>query len=456
MSKIETQRLKLYHTEELLKAFSSSIRSRSLYPVGHPLLRISNERLVDIYEKFFENEDTWTVVLLGGEFVFDKVPLPKVSTFVRPLFRMMDNHKIESITVRKGIRTEEISSFIHLMQSGQDPWTSNQEVKKEFIADGIEHILIQRVDLPSELPTISVDTDEARDIYSSLKHALSRLYVSMVDAVKTPSLELIGVLKKRLIDAMIEDRFAIVSRLHTRHQPDDLSAHCVNTAIIAFMTGQSMGIDEDMLSDLFMAALLHDIGYADIPPRYENGTVYAAKDTRIYVEHPIRGMGILRNIPGLSHMAEMVAFEHHMQWDGKGFPQIRTKHKMNPASCFVSMASIYDKLMHGIEYTPPEKIPEKMIRLAGIEFEPHLLSNFITSIGVYPPGTYVRLTTDETALVVRNNRSDITRPVCRVITGHDGTEPEEIKQINLLDRDPGTGSYLASVKHSVTPDGIIN
>ena len=448
--------MKLYHTEELLKSFSSSIRSRSLYPVGHPLVRMSNERLVDIYDKFFEDEDTWTIVLLGGEFVFDKVPLTKVSTVVRPLFRLMDTHKIESITVRKGVRVEEISNFVQLLQGRSDPWNTDRDVKSEFIAEGIEHLLIHRVDLPSELPTISVDTDEARDIYSSLKHALSRLYVSLVDAVRPPSLELIGVLRKRLTDAMAEDRFAIVSRLHTRHDKDDLSAHSVNTAIIAYMTGQSMGIDEDLLADLFMAALLHDIGYTDIPPRYEDGTVYSSQDTRIYVEHPIRGMGIIRNIPGLSHMAEAVAFEHHMQWDGRGFPHIRSRHRMNSASCIVAMASIYDKLMHGMDYTPPEQIPEKMIRLAGIEFEPHLLANFITGIGVYPPGTYVRLTTGEIALVVRNNRSDITRPVCRILMSQDGSEPEETKQVNLLDRDKGTGSYLASVKQSVTADEIIH
>ena len=53
---------------------------------------------------------------------------------------------------------------------------------------------------------------------------------------------------------------------------------------------------------------------------------------------------------------------------------------------------------------------------------------FITLMGVYPPRSAVRLSTDEVAIVLTANRVDPVRPVVRIIAAADGqlVEPTDV------------------------------
>lgn len=453
MSKqVEAQRRKLQMTEELLKLFSSAIRSLTMYPHGHPLVKRSNARLVTALDEFFHDSLEWTIVLMGGEFVFEKVPLAKVSTLVGPMFRLMSHREIESITVKQGVTPMELAEFIDLLLTNDTVWANEADLKRKLDDGGITNITFRRVELPEEDDTVSTDTDEARDIYSSLKHAVTRFYMSLFDPRKFPSLDLINVLRARLVDSMAEDRFAIVSRLHTKHRDDDLVAHSINTAIMSYVTAQAMGLPPSTASDIFLAGLLHDIGIMDIPPKMEDGILLASKNKAIYLEHPMRAIGILRSITGVPSVAEVAAYEHHLQWDLKGFPKTDRKRRMSLAGCIVAIASQYDRYMHGETYSKPENIAHMILARAGTDYEPRVAAYFLSGIGVYPPGTFVKLTDDQVAVVVEPNRGDICRPYVKVLNKNEEEEVGIEHKKDLTEKDPATDGYLASIKSSILPN----
>ncbi|MCB1154330.1 hypothetical protein KDL45_11825, partial [bacterium] len=97
MSETAALRRNMSLTEEILKAFSLCLRNRSLYPEGHTILRVSDERLVEIYNDYFQSQESWTIVILGGEIVFEKVPLNRVSLLVRPLLKAAEERGISSL-----------------------------------------------------------------------------------------------------------------------------------------------------------------------------------------------------------------------------------------------------------------------------------------------------------------------------------------------------------------------
>ena len=454
MSQIESQRYKLHLTEELLKGFSSALRSRTLYPSGHPLVDRSCQKLAEGFHEFMIDVDSWTIVLLGGEFIYEKIPLPKISILVGPLYRLMSNRRIESIIVKRGVTSREISAFISILLSEGSVWDRDENLLKRLSSEEIKNINFHRVDIPMEDQTVSTDTDEARDIYSSLKFALTRFFISIFDPRKFLSLDLINILRRRLIDSMSEDRFAIISRLHTAHDSDDLIAHSINTAIISYVAAQSMGIKDETASDIFMAGLFHDIGIMDIPPKYDEGIIRTSEDKRIYLEHPLRGMSILRSIPGAPPVAIVAAFEHHIQWDGHGFPTLKRKGSINLASCIVALASVYENFLHRQAHISPEGIFPRLLLMAGTEFEKRVLAYFLLGLGAYPPGTYVSLTDDAIGMVVETNRADIYRPFVRVLQYPDGMKCLDETKVDLTERDLGTGSYLRSIKNSISSDDL--
>ncbi|MDP8254529.1 MAG: HD domain-containing protein [Candidatus Alcyoniella australis] len=452
---IENKRWRLALTEDVLKSFSSAMRNRSLYPPQHPIVEASCTRLADkLDHASSRGHESWTIVLLGGEFVFEKVPLPKISALVRPLYHALESKRVESLTLQNGISAQELSVFLTMLLSDDPIWQREGDFAGQLAAKGISNLALKRVELTSDITAGPTNTDEARDIYSSLRTALLRFFISMFDQSKTPSMGLINVLVERIAGAMHADRFAMISRLHTKHDPRDLISHSINTAIVSYVTAEAMGLELDLLQKIAVAGLLHDIGLIDIPPQIENGVLYSSEDPRVQIEHPMRAVGILRAIPSVPQIAEVVALEHHMRVDGKGFPRVKQDQPQSPASSIVALASTYDRLMHGDQYISPEEIPQKLISTAGSMFEPSVLAHLIVGLGVYPPGSYVKLSNGETALVLLPSRTDVMRPTVKLLFGRDGDEYLEERVIDLTERASVTGKFQASIVHSVPPNEL--
>jgi len=356
--------------------------------------------------------------------------------------------------LQKGLTDIEINTFFSLLIEEEEFFKRSGEIDAEMAAKGIKNLAVKRVKVSIDKDAGSTDTEDARDLYSSLRTSLTSFFVSLFDAKKTPTLDVVKVIVERMIYAMDEDRFAMISRLHTKHDRNDLVAHSINTAIIAYVIAENIGIEAQALQDLLVSGLLHDIGLMDIPPKIENGMILSSEDSRIFLEHPMRAVGILRAIPSAPQMSEVVAFEHHLQLDGKGFPKLKSKHDIHPASRIVALASKYDRLLQAEEYLPPEEIPARMIRMAGAEFDPEILAYFITALGVYPPGTYVKLSSGETGLVVEPNHGDVFRPIVKLMSDQEGREYLEDKFNDLTDREAVTGQYVASIVKSVPPSDL--
>lgn len=72
-----------------------------------------------------------------------------------------------------------------------------------------------------------------------------------------------------------------------------------------------------------MSGMLHDLGKIAIPleVRRKPGLLHA-EEWRIMSRHPILGAGLLARLPGSNRLPLIVAFEHHMRFDGEGYPRL--------------------------------------------------------------------------------------------------------------------------------------
>ncbi len=455
MSALSGKKL-LTQAEEILRLLSSALRSRTLYPEKHPVIQLNAKRLLDLFRTFHETEDSWSIVLLGGEFVFQKIPLPKVGNIVRSMFREMKDRRIEAITVQKGVTQKELFAFIGLLLEGKDIWTGNVGVTELLAGRKITHIGIKHVDIGRTVETESTDTGQARDFYTQAKMAINRLFVSVSDESGSVTLEEVDKAAGRLLDALESDRFAVLSRIHTRHDPNDLAAHCLNTGILAFLAIEQMGGEPELQREVMLAGFLHDIGLMDSPPRIDKGFVRRSADQTVYAEHPIRGLAVLRNIPGVPTAAEVAAFEHHMRWDASGFPNLDKPGKMHAVSTAVAIGSAYDLYLHAEDYIAPEEIPQLLTRSTDTEFEGRILAHFLVAVGAFPPGTYVKLTSNDVGVVIRTGNEEVFRPIIKVMVKADGQKVSGEEFIDLTKRDPRGGNFLISISSSVKPENAPN
>ena len=63
-----------------------------------------------------------------------------------------------------------------------------------------------------------------------------------------------------------------------------------------------------------------------------------------YWDHPVRGAELLLASPGIPELVSIIAYEHHLHYDGKGFPAQQRPRELNLGSMIALIADTYDNL----------------------------------------------------------------------------------------------------------------
>jgi len=119
--------------------------------------------------------------------------------------------------------------------------------------------------------------------------------------------------------------------------------------------------------------------------------------------HPVDGAAILRASREIPKLAAIVAFEHHLRADGQGYPNGVRRAPINLGTVLCSIADAYDAMRSTRVYqpaTPADRIMEILLHNDGSQFDANLVRRFTGLMGVYPPGTLVRLSSGEVGMVV--------------------------------------------------------
>ncbi|MGC4096367.1 MAG: HD domain-containing phosphohydrolase [Nitrospira sp.] len=151
--------------------------------------------------------------------------------------------------------------------------------------------------------------------------------VDISDRIEPTVLTIQGMLKKidrlHLAPASRRDLESILVRQVTKELDQLLpwqAQHGQETAVVALRIGAAAGLDDELLHQLKLAALLHDIGLLMLPPHLQTGQ--EARDPDAYVtiqNHPRLGTALLEPFSFLREATVMIA-HHHERWDGSGYP----------------------------------------------------------------------------------------------------------------------------------------
>lgn len=98
------------------------------------------------------------------------------------------------------------------------------------------------------------------------------------------------------------------------------AGHGEATSVIAIQIGQAMGLHGEVLHQLKLAALLHDIGLLMVPTPLRMTRQPLDADSYATIQnHPRLGSILLEPFSFLREATAMIA-HHHEQWDGSGYP----------------------------------------------------------------------------------------------------------------------------------------
>lgn len=211
--------------------------------------------------------------------------------------------------------------------------------------------------------------------------------------------------------------------------------HSLNSSVIGLYFGVEKKFTKNMLVDLGVGTILHDIGKVKVPHKILNkqGRL-TPEEFEIMKKHPEYGYKILRDVKGISERAKSIVLQHHEKIDGTGYPYGVTGDKISYYAKIACISDVYDALVSDRVYRkgfPPHEAYEIIMMNSGKMLDPELVKIFQSNFSMYPLGVEVRLNNGCKGFVVGHNKGFPDRPIIRVLENLRGEKINPI-EIDLL------------------------
>jgi len=242
----------------------------------------------------------------------------------------------------------------------------------------------------------------------------------MADVRLGRSLDMVSV--KEVIDPCVEqiirDPDAMLLLGSIKSKDDYTAEHGLHVSILSMVLGHRLGMSQVRLRELGVCSMLHDVGKILIPdPILKKPGRLTATELALMRRHTVFGRDLLLGCNGSVRAAGEVAHNHHERLDGSGYPRGLREAETDLYSKIVAIADTFDAVTSDRVYARGRSAIEafKLLRSAsGNQYDASLVSELISALGIYPPGSVVQLNTGDYAVVVRTNRRHERRPLVLV------------------------------------------
>ena len=212
---------------------------------------------------------------------------------------------------------------------------------------------------------------------------------------------------------------ALISLARLKNKDDYTYMHSVAVCALMVSLARQLGLNNEQIHEAGLAGLMHDIGKTMSPPEILNkpGKLTDAEFT-VMKNHPVDGNKILLGSNGItSDVALFVCLHHHEKVDGSGYPDGLTNEQISLYAKMGAVCDVYDAITSNRPYKngwePAESI-RKMAEWSHGHFDQRIFEAFVRSIGIYPIGSMVKLSSDRLGVVVGQTEQSLLTPVVKV------------------------------------------
>lgn len=203
-----------------------------------------------------------------------------------------------------------------------------------------------------------------------------------IEALYEQSASLNGVLNdtiQRLKESNTETIRALSSAIEAK---DEYTlGHCERVTEYAVRLGKRVGLSDEAINDLELAAVLHDVGKVAVPLEILNKPGRLTVEEYAHVkQHPELGYQITRDLQFMKRASRIIR-QHHEWYDGSGFPQGMAGGDIETEARILSIADAYDAMTSARAYrVDPLSCEDALNELnayARRQFDPVLTALFI-------------------------------------------------------------------------------
>ncbi|MBO8158395.1 HD-GYP domain-containing protein [Thermosyntropha sp.] len=238
-----------------------------------------------------------------------------------------------------------------------------------------------------------------------------------------------------IIDELLRNQNLAIGLEDIRDYDSYTYQHSVSVCILSLIIGIKNGYNREKLRNLGIGAILHDIGKITVPQKILNKPgVLDDFEKEFIKKHPWEGFNIIRNSQEVSLVSAHVALQHHEHISGKGYPQGLRGDKIHEFAQIAAVADIFDALVSDRPYRLGYSNQEAL-EILYKESSGHIKKEYVDLLSQhiipYPPGTLVKLTTGDTAVVLGENPDNLSKPRVKILLDMNNKPYQLIKEIDL-------------------------
>jgi HD-GYP domain-containing protein (c-di-GMP phosphodiesterase class II) len=373
------------HSElpDVIANLSGAITSMRLYPDQHPQVQQYIETAHFELTKFLLDKDETTLLLVNDRVVCDQKPLPDMGPHAAQFIRTLREAGIERLTLVSGISKEALQEFL-----------------RELIATdaatvhGREHVKLGKLDIRVDFGDVSALDGPLSEEQEEQIAALNTLSKARLEDIKEIynkiarqqafSTKGLGEVVDTFVRAFAHGVSPIRMLASLKSADEYTFTHVVNVCILTMSQAESLGFRGQKLYEIGMASALHDAGKLLVPEEILTKPGKLTPEERAIMEsHTVRGARYILGLEGVPKLSVLAALEHHLRFDGSGYPHISDTWKPNIVSQMLAISDVFDAMRSRRCYKEPapmEKIVHVLESEKGTTFNPFLVKNFLKLI----------------------------------------------------------------------------
>lgn len=444
--------------EDLVIGLARVKQLGQMYGPGHKMVKETMASVYDALAGMLSEKEEIIVGIIGNEIAYEKEPFYEASMRIADFIEHLKEIGVKKIIFSRGVDAKEFAEFSRILAMKASDLIKEGGAQKFSEAAGVVHIKTGEIGLAEgsgEAGEKQMIDDLTKGNYDKGLDFLEKTYGDIKGNRKL-NVQSARQIVSGMISDMLRNKNLLMVLTSVRGQGEGMFLHAMNVAVFTLAQAESLGLDKSQMVDVGMAALLHDVGKLSLPE--DNGDEDQDDTSEDSIKRramqDVQGAKILLETEGIGTLAALVAYEHNMKYDmSGGGPKRLYGEDLNLISMMIAISSYYDRLRRKPSYKlegGPEKAYEDMMKLAGKDFQPDLLNNFFSLVGVYPPGTLVALDTGEIALVIQSSMMDKKRPQVEILYDQKGEKYGEPRLVNLLEKDE-RGRFKWTIVKSVSP-----
>lgn len=234
-----------------------------------------------------------------------------------------------------------------------------------------------------------------------------------------------------IITNILEEEEVVEKIYDIKERSSDIYEHSINLCSLATIVALKMGLSQEMVHDIGVSCLLHDLGLRYLQVPYENQNLEDLTELEFveYKKHPVYGYSALRDENWISEDSKNMILYHHERLDGSGYP-LKTM-DISEECRIIQVCDAFDEMICGIgcERTKVYEAVKYLRNNKGIKFDGKIVDIFLEFTAVYPAGTVVKTSEGETGIVLYQNKQHPDRPVIRITKDRNGMAVDVVKDL---------------------------